>query len=154
MSAPVCGHRPLTVCRLAEPRSGRRVPVGAVAGNGSRGDCLGGRAVPFGLVEAADLLRSHPDGVRVVIWVVPGARRSEIVGLYDGALRVRVGVPAEEGKANRAAADLVARALGGRRGEVVSGAGARRKQVLVSGVSPEEAAERLSRLLTPGRKTL
>ncbi len=81
---------------------------------------------------------------------MPGARRSEIVGLHDGALRVRVSAPAEAGKANRAAEDLVARALGGRRGEVVSGAGARRKQVLVSGVSPEQAAERLRRLLSSG----
>jgi len=85
--------------------------------------------------------------------VVPGARRSEIVGLHAGALRVRVAAPAEEGKANRAAAGLVAEALGGRRGEVVSGAGARRKQVLVRGVSGEQAGERLRRLLAPGYET-
>ena len=56
-------------------------------------------------------------------------------------------------KANRAAAGLVAEALGGRRGEVVSGAGSRRKQVLVRGVTLEEAAERLHRLLDPGGET-
>jgi uncharacterized protein (TIGR00251 family) len=100
-------------------------------------------------MDAAVPLRPHPDGVQVEIWVVPGARRSEIVGLHDGALRVRVSAPAEAGKANRAAADLVGRALGGRRAEVTAGAGARRKQVVVFGVSPGEAAGRLGRLLSP-----
>lgn len=93
------------------------------------------------------LLRAHPDGVVVEAWVVPGAARSGIVGLHDGALRVRVSAPAEGGKANRAAARLIARALGGRRGEVVAGAGSRRKQVLVAGVSGDVAAERLRGLL-------
>ena len=92
-------------------------------------------------------LRAHPDGVVVEAWVVPGAARSEIVGLHDGALRVRVSVPAEGGKANRAAADLIARALGGGRAEVVAGAGSRRKQVLVTGVTGGTAAKRLAGLL-------
>jgi uncharacterized protein (TIGR00251 family) len=99
---------------------------------------------------AADLpLRPHPDGVLVVAWVVPGARRSEVAGLHGGALRVRVSAPPEGGKANRAAADLVARAVGGRRGEVVAGAGSRRKQVLVRGVAMGAAAERLQARFSP-----
>ena len=92
-------------------------------------------------------LRAHPEGVVVEAWVVPGAARSEVVGLHDGALRVRVAAPAEEGKANRAAAGLVARAAGGREGEVIAGAGSRRKQVLVAGVSVASAAQALRRLL-------
>jgi uncharacterized protein (TIGR00251 family) len=98
-------------------------------------------------------LRAHPGGVVVETWVVPGAARSEIAGLHGGALRVRVAAPAEGGKANRAAARLVARALGGRGGEVIAGVGARRKQVLVPGVCPESAAERLRDLLGPRPET-
>jgi uncharacterized protein (TIGR00251 family) len=104
-------------------------------------------------MEAGGLLHPHPEGVCLEIWVVPGAGRSEIVGLHDGALRVRVNAPAEAGKANQAAADLVARALGGRRGEVTAGRAARRKQVLVRGVSEKEAAARLRRLLCSGPGT-
>ena len=92
-------------------------------------------------------LRPHPEGVLVAVWVVPAAQHSEVVGLHGGALRVRVTAPAEGGKANRAAADLVARALGGRRGEVTAGAGSRHKRVLVSGVSVEAAQKRLRILL-------
>ena len=95
----------------------------------------------------AEILRPHPDGVVVAVWVVPGAARDEVVGYHDRALRVRVSAPAEGGKANRAAAALVARAVGGRRGEVLSGQAARRKQVLVFGVAVAAAAERLDALL-------
>jgi len=94
-------------------------------------------------------LRHHPEGVLVEVWVVPGATQPGITGLHGGALRVRVSAPAEAGKANRAAAALVALALGGREGEVVAGAGSRRKQVLVRGLLPGEAAERLRGLLGP-----
>lgn len=96
------------------------------------------------MVLAGRILRSHPEGVLATVWVVPGAAREEVVGLYAGALRVRVSAPPEAGRANRAAAALVARVLGGRSGEVVSGAAARRKQVLVSGVTIEAAGERLA----------
>lgn len=79
--------------------------------------------------------------------MVPGAARSGVAGLHDGALRLRVAAPAEGGKANRAAADLAARAFGARRGEVVSGQAARRKEVLLAGVTLQAAEERLAVLL-------
>lgn len=96
------------------------------------------------------VLRPHPDGVLVAVWVVPGAARAEVVGFHGGALRVRVSAPPEGGKANRAAAALVARALGARRGEVVAGQAARRKEVLVFGVDTAAAAERLGALFADG----
>lgn len=83
----------------------------------------------------------------VAVWVVPGASRSGVAGIHDGALRLRVAAPAEGGKANRAAAVLVARAFGARGGEVVSGHAARRKDVLLAGVTLQAAEERLVVLL-------
>jgi hypothetical protein len=96
------------------------------------------------------LVRPHPDGVVVAVWVVPGAARSQVAGLHAGALRVRVSAPPEAGKANRAAAELVSRVLGGRGATVVSGAGARRKEIAVRGVEAPVAAERLLALLSGG----
>jgi hypothetical protein len=97
--------------------------------------------------HASPVLRRHPDGVLVAVWVVPGASRSGVAGIHDGALRLRVAAPAEGGKANRAAAVLVARAFGARGGEVVSGHAARRKDVLLAGVTLQAAEERLVVLL-------
>ena len=57
-----------------------------------------------------DWINSHPDGATVEVWAVPGASKTEISGLHDGALRVRLATPAEGGKANRALERLLKRA--------------------------------------------
>lgn len=50
-----------------------------------------------------DELALSADGTDVLIdvWTVPGAKRSEVVGVHGGALRVRVAAPPSEGRANR-----------------------------------------------------
>jgi len=89
------------------------------------------------------MLASHPKGVVVTAWVVPGASRDEVVGEHDGALKVRTVAPAEGGKANRRVAELIAQALGGRSGIVASGSSSRRKQVVVFGVTLAAASAAL-----------
>ncbi len=74
------------------------------------------------------------DGVEVVVWVVPGARRSEIVGPHGDAIRVRVAAPPERGRANAAVADLLADRCG-TAVELVAGATSRRKRFLLKGIT-------------------
>lgn len=90
-----------------------------------------------------DFISPHPDGILVEVWVVPGASRDSVGGLHGGVLRVRTTAPAEGGRANRAVARLVADALGSRRAEVIGGHGSRRKSVLVTGASVDQARRRL-----------
>ncbi len=75
--------------------------------------------------------------VRFSVRVVPRSSRPGIDGLIGGALRVRVRAPPVEGAANEAVVEVLAAALGVRRGAVriVAGAGARSKVVAVAGVS-------------------
>ena len=77
--------------------------------------------------------------------MTPGARRSEIVGVADGRLRVRVAAPASEGRANRELCRLLGETLGvpTRAVEIVAGAGSRRKQARVVGVEPKAARRAL-----------
>jgi len=93
------------------------------------------------------VVRAAPNGVVVAVWVVPRSSRDEVSGLHGGALRVRVKVPPEQGRANKAAASLVAGALGGHSGEILSGGTSRRKQILVTGVGLPEALRILESLL-------
>jgi uncharacterized protein (TIGR00251 family) len=75
------------------------------------------------------------DGVRVTVRVAPKASRSRVLGLADGALKVAVAAPPEDGKANAALVETLAEAFGVPRRDVVlaSGAASRRKLVDVAG---------------------
>lgn len=79
-------------------------------------------------MEASSPLYGVPDGALLDVWVVPGASRTEIKGIYDGALRVRVASPPTSGEANRALVRFLSKKLGCRV-ELVAGARSRRKQL-------------------------
>ncbi len=85
-------------------------------------------------------LRSHPDGVAITVWVVPGARRSEITGLHGDALRMRIAAPAEQGRANRAVIEIL-RLTFGTEVRQMGGAVSRRKRFLLRGMTAAAATE-------------
>lgn len=92
--------------------------------------------------------RQIGESVEFDVWVVPGANRSEIKGLHDGALRVRVSAPAKGGRANQAMLQLLEDVLG-RRVDLVRGLSSRRKTVRIEGLSLRESMSILG-LETPG----
>ncbi len=105
----------------------------------------GGRTWTYAGRMATDYLPAlarHPQGTVITVWAVPGASRSGIVGLHDGAVRIRVSAPAQRGRANAEVAKVLAAALGAPV-ELVSGAGARRKRFLVMALGIDEAAAAL-----------
>ena len=67
--------------------------------------------------------------------VRPGARRSEVAGLHGDRLKVRIGAPALDGRANAALVAFVADELGIPRARVavVRGERSREKLLAVSG---------------------
>jgi uncharacterized protein (TIGR00251 family) len=80
-------------------------------------------------------IRSSDDGVVVEVWATPGASISEVTGYHDGALRIQVATPPEDGRANRAIAKLLKRTTGARKVELLRGESSRRKTFLLTGVS-------------------
>jgi hypothetical protein len=83
----------------------------------------------------------------IAVKVVPRAHRDEIVGWLDGALKVRVTAPPQDGRANRAVEELLAAALELRRGAVtvVSGHASARKRVDIEGLDQADVSQRLVR---------
>ena len=77
------------------------------------------------------------DGIDVTLRVVPGGRRSELVDVSPQALRIRVGAPARDGKANAAVVRLVADLFGVRPSAVaiVRGETLRDKVVAIRGIT-------------------
>jgi uncharacterized protein YggU (UPF0235/DUF167 family) len=85
-----------------------------------------------------------------MVRVHPGARAEGLGGrMADGAIKVKVTEPAQEGRANQAVEALLARRLGVSRSalRVVRGRTSRTKVVEVHGLDAEELATRLQAAL-------
>ena len=81
----------------------------------------------------------------IAVKVVPRAAKNEVVGWFEGALKVRVQAPPEDGRANRALEALLAEALGLKKNAVavVAGRSSAHKRVEVAGLARDEIVRRL-----------
>lgn len=79
-------------------------------------------------------------GVELPVWAIAGASRTEIGGVREGSLIVRIRSAPEKGKANRAIIDLLAAVLLLRRKDVVlmRGEHHRNKRMLLSGARMQQ----------------
>ena len=91
--------------------------------------------------DSLSCLAFRGDGVLLQFSVMPNAKRTEVDGLHDGALRVRLAAPPIDGRANEALVAWLAKSLGvpKRDVEVLRGESSRRKQVAIA-VSRDVAA--------------
>lgn len=89
------------------------------------------------------MIEAHPDGVVVTVWVVPGASRTEIVGRHGDALRIRLAAPAEGGRANEQLVTLLRKETGATSVRLLHGATSRRKTLLLSGITADDARDTL-----------
>lgn len=90
------------------------------------------------------------DGSTVVhVHVQPRAGRTEVIGRHGASLKIRVAAPPVDGRATDAAGAALASALDVPRKNVTlrSGATSRLKRFTVTGVTSDEVARRLARLL-------
>jgi uncharacterized protein len=96
-------------------------------------------------VTTTSPLLATPHGVRLRVQVQPRASATELAGVHGDALKVRIAAPPVEGAGNAALVRFLAERLGVRRSAVriQSGAGSRSKTVLIEGVDPTVARERL-----------
>jgi uncharacterized protein (TIGR00251 family) len=85
------------------------------------------------------------DGVAFAVRVHAGARKNAITGEHEGALKISVTQPPEQGKANKAIVRLLADWLNVSKSqiELLSGATSSQKRFFVRGLSSEDAQSRL-----------
>jgi uncharacterized protein (TIGR00251 family) len=81
------------------------------------------------------------------VQVVPRASLSEVIGEYNGALRVRIAAPPVDGAAYAELVRTLSRAFGVKRAaiDIISGQASRTKQVRVSGISQVDLQNLLAR---------
>jgi uncharacterized protein (TIGR00251 family) len=86
------------------------------------------------------------DGLTIHVQAQPGAKRTEVVGLYGDCVKVRLASPPVDGKANECLIEFLAQRLGVKRAQVtiLRGTSSRRKSVFVAatGLQPDALLEK------------
>ncbi|QDU71229.1 DUF167 domain-containing protein [Mucisphaera calidilacus] len=92
-----------------------------------------------------DFMRTTEAGLELHLKVVPGSKRSAVIGLLGDRLKIAVSAPPEAGKANKEVVALLAAKLSVAHRDVtiIRGAAQPRKTALIAGVSEREAVSRL-----------
>lgn len=85
-------------------------------------------------------ITDHRDETTIDVWVVPGAARTEVVGAYDGALKIRIAAPPDGGNANKALRKILIQFFACDDATLIRGATSRRKQWLLTGIDRPAAA--------------
>jgi uncharacterized protein (TIGR00251 family) len=83
-------------------------------------------------------------GITITVKVVPGSSRTELVGMYGTAYKIRIAAPPERGKANKMLIEFLAEHFRIRRNaiQIISGKTSPLKQVLLRGVSSQDVQSR------------
>lgn len=84
-------------------------------------------------------------GVMLIVRVLPRASRNQVVGVEQGAIKIKLTAPPVEGAANAALIEFVAGWLGVRKSaiSIASGEKARHKRVQVVGLTVEAVRQKL-----------
>jgi uncharacterized protein (TIGR00251 family) len=94
-------------------------------------------------------ISEHAEGLVLAVRAQPGARRAGVQGEQNGALKVAVTAPPEDGRANQALLAELRDALGVKRSQVelIGGQTSRDKRFLIRGLGRAELESRLAALL-------
>lgn len=91
---------------------------------------------------ASSWYRHDGERITLTLHIQPGAKRTEIAGIHDGALKIRIAAAPVEGQANTRLLDFLKKAFDVPSSQVIlkQGSSGRRKVVEIhgSGRAPEE----------------
>lgn len=90
-----------------------------------------------------------PGGVRLAVQITPNAKKTEVIGVLDGVLKLKLQAQPIEGKANEALIKFLARALGLPRSAITITHGLTSKKKLIELLSPQLQADAVARCLLP-----
>jgi uncharacterized protein (TIGR00251 family) len=79
---------------------------------------------------------------RLDVYIQPRASRTEIAGMHDGMIKIRISAPAVGNAANRALIEFIAHRLGiaKKNVRIVAGNASRKKVLEIDGVGPPPVA--------------
>lgn len=96
-------------------------------------------------MKTKPFLKSNKSGVLLLLYLQPGAKKAQIVGEYNGRLKIKILAPPIDGKANESLITYLAELLNTSRSnlEITRGLRSREKDVLVKNLNIEVIAEKM-----------
>lgn len=87
-------------------------------------------------------IKTHKQGSLIDLHIIPGSKKSEIAGEYNGRLKIKIKAQAEDGKANAELREFLGKFLGIAKSqvEILKGESSKQKVILLS-LSPEELSD-------------
>jgi uncharacterized protein (TIGR00251 family) len=81
----------------------------------------------------------YQEGTLIQLYIQPGAKSTEITGLHDGRLKIKISAPPRDGEANREIIHFLSKILGVKKSdvEILRGEKGRSKDVYVN-LPPEK----------------
>lgn len=96
-----------------------------------------------------DWCSAVPRGVRVTVQITPNAKKSEVIGVLEDALKIKLQAQPIEGKANEALIRYLADTLDIPKSAVAITHGHTSKRKIIEISHPKLAAEDVKRILVP-----
>jgi uncharacterized protein (TIGR00251 family) len=90
-----------------------------------------------------------PGGVRLAVQITPNAKKTEVVGVLDDALKLKLQAQPIEGKANEALIKYLAKTLAVPRSAIAITHGQTSKKKLIEIISATLSPEAVEKLLLP-----
>ncbi|SHE29403.1 hypothetical protein SAMN02745206_00045 [Desulfacinum infernum DSM 9756] len=90
-------------------------------------------------------LKSGPEGVTLTLTIQPNAKKTELAGIHDASLRIRIAAPPVEGAANKECIRFLAKFFGlsKSRVKILQGEKSRNKVVLLKAAEEQAVRDRL-----------
>lgn len=93
-----------------------------------------------------------PRGIRLMVQIMPNAKKSEVIGVLDDALKIRLHAQPIEGKANEALVRYLADALGVPKSAVTITHGHTSKRKMIEITASQLTPESVRSALLPGTR--
>lgn len=95
--------------------------------------------------ESSEFVSEESDGLQVKLFIQPNASKSEIIGVHDGRLKVKICSPPVDNAANKECIKFLSRffRLSKSGVKMIKGEKSRQKLFQLSGISREELFEKL-----------
>lgn len=91
----------------------------------------------------------HLGGVRLAVQIQPNAKKTEVIGVFDDALKIKLQAQPIDGKANEALVRYLAKALGVSRSAVTITHGLSNKRKLIAVAAPDLTVAQVEQALKP-----